>query len=275
MENSRGRDAILIVTVIFNQKLRDTNVYKSLLNRRKAYKVFIYDNSPSDINSHIGALPSGWVYTHDPSNPGLSTAYNKAARYAAANNIPWLLITDQDTIFPASALDHYRMYFEHNEEYCMFVPAVMTSTGMFLSPVRTHGYNARLSHSAPRRKIKLKDYAVINSGILVATDSFLSCGGYNEKVFLDFSDFQFIERFAAKYHTAYVMDFDILQDFSNISDPPQKKLARFSLFCRSLDGYRSLRRFGRLQLRLVMLKRALSLCLSLRSPRPLQILIHH
>lgn len=275
MEDSRGRDAILIVTVIFNQKLRDTNVYKSLLNRRNAYKVFIYDNSPSDINSNIGALPSGWVYTHDPSNPGLSTAYNKAAQYAAANNIQWLLITDQDTLFPDYALDLYRMNFERNEKYCMFVPGVMTSSGMYLSPVRAHGYNARLSSKEPRGEIKLKDYAVINSGILVTTGSFLSCGGYNEKVFLDFSDFQFIERFATKYHTAYVMDFDILQDFSNISDPPQKKLARFGLFCRSLEGYQSLRRFGRLQLRMVMLKRALSLCLSLRSLKPLQILIHH
>lgn len=271
MHNSGARDAILIVTVIFNQKLKDTNVWKTLLSKRQCHHAFIYDNSPSSINADINDLPPGFEYIHDPSNPGLSHAYNKAAEYASAHGIEWILISDQDTIFPDSALDIYRLFFERNERSRMFIPKVKTATGMYLSPVKSHGYFANLSKNTPDGEIKLKDYAVINSGILVTTNSFLSCGGYNEDVFLDFSDYQFIERFAGKYHTAYVIDLELLQDFSNISDSPEKKLARFHLFCRSLAGFQSSRRFGRLQLRLIILKRALSLCLSTRSLRPLAL----
>lgn len=273
MHNSGAGASILIVTVIFNQKLKDTNVWKTLLSKRQCCHAFIYDNSPSGLNSCIGNLPPGFEYIHDPSNPGLSHAYNKAAEYASAHGIEWILISDQDTIFPDSALDIYRLFFERHEKPRMFIPKVKTATGMYLSPVKSHGYIASLAKNAPEGDIKLKDYAVINSGILVTTNSFLSCGGYNEDVFLDFSDYQFIERFADKYHSAYVINLELLQNFSNISDSPEKKLARFRLFRRSLSGFQSSRRLGRLQLRFIILKRALSLCISTRSLRPLALTI--
>lgn len=262
---------ILIVTVIYNQKITDSNVFRSLLSKRM--DVFIYDNSPTP-QPHSG-LPKNWTYISDPSNPGLSKAYNTAARFAVANGYNWLLITDQDTSFPPGAIDTYRLYAEKNEQYRMFIPKVLTAGNRYLSPVKAKRYSAHISESAPSGKILLKGYAVINSGTLVTTDSFISCGGYNEDVFLDFSDFQFMERFAAKYHTAYVMDMECTQDFSNISDSADKKLTRFRLFCLSLSGYSSLRRFGRLELAAIVLRRAASLCLATRTLKPLGILFRY
>ena len=72
---------ILIVTVIYNQKITGTNVYKTLLSEEES--VYIHDNSPNP--QHTDGLPESWKYFSDPSNPGLSAAYNRAAGYAAAN----------------------------------------------------------------------------------------------------------------------------------------------------------------------------------------------
>lgn len=260
--------SILIVTVIYNQKISDTNVYKTLLSEKES--VYIYDNSPSP--QPVDNLPKNWVYTWDSSNPGLSTAYNKAAEYASANGYEWLLISDQDTIYPLKTLERYRWHIGAFRTTRMFLPKVKISDSTYLSPVKSKFYFARTTDKIPvSGEIELKKYAVINSGILVTIDSFLSCGGYNDKVFLDFSDFQFIERFENLYHLARVVDIECIQDFSNIVDSPQKKLSRFILFCKSLSGYESNKRHGKSMIAAIAFKRAISLCVSTKSIKPIAI----
>lgn len=257
-----GSEEILAVVVLYKQRLEETNAWKSLL--RHCSHVYVYDNSPASFHSSHLSRPSTLnprlsQYVEDPTNPGLSKAYNEAARYAAAKGIRWLLITDQDTLFPENALEIYCRNSEQHTKLSMFLPKVRIADGNFLSPVRMRCYQARPAKTTPEGVIPLKKYAVINSGILVSTDTFLACGGYNEKVFLDFSDYQFIERYAEKYPEAFVIDMEIRQDFSNLSDSREQKLARYRLFRRSLRGYETRRPFGRLQLRLIALKRYLRL----------------
>lgn len=261
---------ILIVIVIYNQKITDTNVYKTLLSEKT--DVYIYDNSPQA--QPINHLPPNWIYVSDPSNPGLSMAYNKAARYASANGYEWILISDQDTIYPPNALELYRMYMGTHLSSRMFIPKVKVSDNCYLSPVRNRQYFARISNKLPSSgEINLNKYAIINSGILVTIDSFLSCGGYNEDVFLDFSDFQFIERFENLYKTAYVTDIICQQDFSNISDTTEKKLGRFELFCLSLKGYKCIKKDNIIFIHLAVLRRSIALSVKIKSLKPIKIFL--
>ncbi len=261
---------ILIVTVIYNQKIQDTSVYKTLLTEKEA--VYLYDNSP--LPQSVGDLPENWIYISDPSNPGISKAYNKAAEYASANGYDWILISDQDTRYPPDAIERYREYIARNRKSSMFIPKVKISDNKYLSPVRNRFYFARISSTVPSSgEIRLKDYAVINSGILVTTGSFLSCGGYNDKVFLDFSDFQFIERFENIYRTACLTDIVCRQDFSDISDDQDKKIRRFEIFCRSLSGYECLQKRDRIFIHLAVARRALALSVKIRSFKPIKIFL--
>ncbi len=77
--------------------------------------------------------------------------------------------------------------------------------------------------------------------MLVKLEAFHEVGGYNEKVKLDFSDFQFIERFRKVYKTFYVIDIICEQDFSDdeISLPTQAK--RFRYYC---EGARNIEKEG-------------------------------
>ncbi len=260
---------ILIVTVIYNQKITGTNVYKTLLSEKEA--VYIYDNSPAP--QPVDNLPDNWIYISDTSNPGLSTAYNKAAGYASANGYDWLLISDQDTIYPPGALELYRTYIGKHQTSRMFIPKVRISDSTYLSPVKNRLYFARISPTEPSSgEITLKKYAVINSGILVTTDSFISCGGYNEKVFLDFSDFQFIERFEDLYKTAYVTDIICQQDFSDKSDNSEKKMLRFEMFCLSLKEYECVKQ-NKFFIHMAVLRRAIALSVKIRSLKPIKFFI--
>lgn len=258
---------ILIVSVIFRQRIEDTNVYMSLL---KGYgDVYLYDNSPTP--QDISNLPAEWVYISDPKNPGLSAAYNKAAEYAKQHGYEWLLICDQDTSFPPNAIDTYIKSIQKDSNELLFVPKVKVSDSQYMSPVRQRGYISKLANNVETGKIKLKDYGVINSGILVNVDAFIECGGYNEKVFLDFADFQFMERLAKVSPTAMVIDLICRQNFSNITDSIDTKLKRFAIFCRSLSGFESNSRLGKVNIYFIMFKRALSLCVQAKSPRPMAI----
>lgn len=261
---------ILIVTVIYNQRISDTNVYKTLLSEKE--DVYIYDNSPSP--QPIDNLPKNWVYIWDKSNPGLSVAYNSAAHYAATHSYDWLLISDQDTIYPQKTLERYRWHIGAFRTTRMFLPKVKISDSTYLSPVKSKFYFARTSDKIPvSGEIELKKYAVINSGILVTTDSFLSCGGYNNKVFLDFSDFQFIERFEKLYKIAYVSDIICQQDFSDINDSHSKKLMRFEMFCKSLKEYKCIQKRNKIFIHLAALRRVIALTLKIRSLKPIKIFL--
>lgn len=264
-------NSILVITVLYNQPLEQSNVYKTLL--KDCRDVFIYDNSP--VPQVAGKLPERWRYVSDTANPGLSKAYNVAAEFAASNGFEWLLITDQDTQFPENAMREYELAIKKNPGINMILPKVRVTEQLYLSPVKLRHYMPKLSKSVPTGEIRIKDYAIINSGVLVNVRKFLECGGYNEKVFLDFSDFQFVERFGNLNSKAYVAPLICKQDFSDITQTSAQKINRFRLACSSIRNYESASRSGGFFLSLVILKRMLSLSMRLRSFKPIGIAVTH
>lgn len=264
---------IMIAAVVYKQKLEDTNVYRSLLAGASAHgvtDVYIQDNGPE--GNEPDGLPSSWRYVIDSSNPGLSAAYNRAAEYGLSVGCDYMLIADQDTVFPKDYMETLRNAIETENGYEVYVPNVIVGNGMVMSPVVKHGYMASLSPIKTVGQIALKRYAVINSGLCVCLGTFRRVGGYREEVPLDFADFQFCERLAADAVLAYAMDAECRQNFSALEDTPAQMLARFDKFCRSVKGYESNRRFGKQELMLVVLKRAASLMVKTRSVKPLTII---
>ena len=67
----QGTEKVLYVTVLYRQRLHETNAYKTLLHDRAA--VYIQDNSPEIDTPHI-EIPENWVYRREPSNHGVSSA---------------------------------------------------------------------------------------------------------------------------------------------------------------------------------------------------------
>lgn len=264
---------ILICTVLFNQNLENCNSFKSLLNSYD--DVIIIDNSSSKIIiNEIVAKNNKWKYVRYPSNPGLSFAYNYASKYALENGYNWMLISDQDTIFPEGAIDVYLSTLKENPDIKLFVPKVLVLAGTekYMSPVRMIHYFTKLSTNCPSGIINPTSYGIINSGLLINISAFWEVGGYNEKVWLDFADFQFIERFGTKYNKACVINCECEQHFSNEVQTINQKLARFKYFCSSLKHYHPVNKANYFWIITVALKRALSLCIKSKSLKPISIL---
>ncbi len=261
---------ILFVIVLYNQSFKDTNSYKSLLNSVSTHNIFIWDNSVSSALNN-GLESSGFQYTHSIENKGVSFPYNRAFDYARKKGFQWIMLLDQDTIFADTFLEKLELAMHQHPKINMFCPLHQLTNGLYLSPAKLFMKFTRLSNKQISGIIDLSDYAIINSGLVVSVDLFKKTGGYNEKVFLDYSDFQFIERCTKFDSKAFCINSVCIQDFSNDCVEEEKLLNRFALFCQSLKGFENRTIIGTFEYYLVVLKRCLSLVYRLKSFRPIEI----
>lgn len=270
---------ILPVIVIYNSFISasESAAYNYLLKEYEkgaVDNIFIYDNSTEPRFLEQNRLTK-FIYASCNGNKGLSYAYNRAAEYARDNGYDWLLLLDQDTIIPENLLSAYRKSVKENPDINLFMPKVVTTSGTPLSPALMRHYIPVKGFEIPDGIINPSGYSIINSGLLVNVDAFFLTGGYNEDVIVDFSDFQFIERFSSVFDKACVVDATCLQSFSNEDQSDVNKLNRFKIFCRSLRNYAPLKKSNRFWIHFVVLKRAVSLSLKTKTLYPYKILFQN
>lgn len=261
---------LLYVVVLYEQNFFNTNVYRTLIRKEEQHFLFVYDNSSQA--KHLKSEFKGkWEYIHDPANGGLSKAYNKAALFAKRNGFEWILLLDQDTIFSPCILKSYERIQSKYPEIKLIVPSVKIEKGTYISPTKIHWWGNRSSKMIPNGILSLFKYSPINSGMLIQVSAFWEVGGYNEKVKLDYSDYQFIERLRKKYPSFYVMKETILQNFSSLVDSIPIKKKRYALFCQSIKHFETNSILQKISCFTISLKRAFSLIIQLKEFSPLKI----
>nr|WP_186973097.1 glycosyltransferase [Bacteroides intestinalis] len=263
----KNLDTILYVVVLYNQILKKTNIYKSLLNRIPAHQIFVWDNSTTNrLNSDLYSYGIQYVYSQQ--NMGVSFPYNRAFDFASQKGFQWIMLLDQDTTFADTFLGIVESAIHQYPEIKIFCPLHQLSGGSYLSPAKFFMKFTRPTHKKVLGIINVSKYAIINSGLLVDVATFRRAGGYNEKVFLDYSDFQFLDRLAKFDSKAFCLSSVCLQDFSNDCMENDKVLKRFTLFCQSLKGCEHNGAWEAIEYHLVVLKRCLSLIYRLKSFQP-------
>lgn len=264
-----GNKKLLLVVVLYNQRLHETATYASLI-AGSGEDVFVYDNSPCPQHAVATGLPAGCKYVSDTANGGISKAYNAAGRYALEKGYGWMLFLDQDTVFAPGILDEYRAVIRTRKDIRMIAPPMKMSESLYMSPVKVRFHMARPCRRVPEGKASLWRYSPINSGLAVDVEAFHQAGGYNEKVTLDFSDYQFIRRFRKWYPDFYVLRSVCNQSFSNEVESDDRKLRRFDLFCHSLKHCERDGLFDAGCYFLVVVKRMISLICQTRSFKPVK-----
>lgn len=259
---------LLLVIVLYNQKLQNTKTYSSLLVNTDE-DVFVYDNSPYPQHVATEVIMPKWKYVSDVTNGGISKAYNLAGRYALLNGYDWMLFLDQDTIFSKGILDEYKDVISQYKEIKLIAAPMKIGEKIYLSPVKAYFYMARPAHSVPEGKMSLNKYFLINSGLAVDVEAFHEVGGYNEKVKLDFSDYEFIRRFKKHYSYFYVLKSISFQSFSNLVESNEQKLHRFDLFCDSLKNCEKKTWLDNIGFFSIVIKRMLALIWQTRSLKPM------
>lgn len=259
---------ILYVIVLYHCSLKDSKTFLTL--KPSINNVIIFDNSEQAQN--INEYVDGAVYIHNKENLGLSKCYNKAALYAKENGYTWILLLDQDTDFSKINISDYIEAIQNSG--CQLVAPLVKFGSYTMSPMDFKHHYARLSKKHYAGVYPLKDISIINSGMCINVDAFIKCGGYNEKVFLDYSDHEFIRRFKQQYYEVFIIPKQIFQDFSVKNDNIGTAIKRFTLFCKSIRGCERKNWSDNFWLMFVIVKRACSLTLSTHSFIPFRIIIN-
>jgi len=254
-------NSLVIVIVIYNVAIEDCESFQSvfqMIDEESNLNIFIYDNSekPQVIKEYEGL---SICYIHDSQNPGVSKAYNTGAFYAQKENKKWILLLDQDTILPNNILESYQKAITEFRSIKLFVPILVLGDNRIFSPCKY-----KFKRGFHLKEIKegvhsLQQLSPVNSGMLIAVDVFIEVGGYNDKVKLDFSDFQFIERFRKKYSDFYVLDSKCQQDFSDDEVSYDSQMSRFKYYCNGAKNIEKYSNWEKLQYLVVVGVRALTL----------------
>ncbi len=185
---------ILTVIVLHHCRLSASKAFRTL-SAHPELDFFIHCNSK---DSTIDSTCSAKVFKEyrDETNPGVSAAYNRAFRWAELEKLgyDYFLLADQDTDFSPGYLNEFYSARNRYPNSDMFFPKTMSGSKM-ISPAVFKLSRAWYAPETPNfGDIDIKMLRPINTGLIVSRSLFERTGGYNERVFLDYSDFEFVER---------------------------------------------------------------------------------
>ena len=195
---------ILIIIVLYKQKLFESSTYKSLLKNitdiNTKIDLYVYDNSPAEF-AHENIIDShrfNVKYIRNIHNPGISRAYNEGLEYANQLDKKWLLLLDQDSELPTNYLDTFLTYVKKYNTPIVYVPKIMVNDKI-ISPARVTngGLVCFLKNKEFTSDLHL-DISALNTGVFIATDFMNKIGGFSSKYPLDLLDhwlFKIISRF--------------------------------------------------------------------------------
>ncbi len=263
-------DSLLIVLVLYKSDLESSDSFQSLDNCFKAHNasadIFIYDNSPQRLTIDL-AYYKNVHYVWDATNPGVSKAYNEGFSFAEKNGKKWLLILDQDTKFQPDFLTKYYAAWTDNPGACLFAPILKLESGEIYSPCKYKFPRTFLLKEIDLGITSIKDLSLLNSGIAIDTSTFKEVGGYDERLKLDFSDFEFIDRYRNIRNNFVVVDTTGIHGFSGFQDKLDASAIRFNRYCQSFVVMCSIRSnfIEQIMLVTIALARAIKLSLKFKS----------
>ncbi|MBC7914108.1 MAG: hypothetical protein H7Y07_08295 [Pyrinomonadaceae bacterium] len=229
---------ILVLLPVYKQNYILSPAYQSILNNFRAVKarseldlaISIYDNSPlaSENKVVVEGLPI--FYYHDSDNPGVSKAYNYGYQQAKKLDFDWVLLMDQDTTLTGFGLMEYIKSIKMYPEILIHAP-ILKSGQLIISPSK---YKFRRGFALKNIKPGIKrlgEIVPLNSGMCIKLSVFESVNGYNEKICLDFSDFDFIRRVSKKIKHFVVMPLVNNHALSSIDETYESSKIRYIYYC--------------------------------------------
>lgn len=258
-----GIKDLAIVVVLYKLGIKESITLNSLsrIVDQKKYDldVIIYDNSPNaqtvplDYNLNIS-------YIHDPSNPGISKAYNFAAQHAFKQGKSWLLFFDHDTELTIDTIDIYIKAIDEHPFIEVKVPLLKLASSKIFSPSKFILNRSTMLPTIVSGIYSFKGLTFVNSGMLVSAALFKKAGGYNEKVKLDHSDTEFIKRIKRITNKFQLIDLTLKHDFSNDKTDFDSAKHRFLFFLHDTKNCTTNGLIDKFSLNLVCLAYTLSLC---------------
>lgn len=145
-------------------------------------KLVVYDNHSANIDE-ICAISNkyGNVFIcKNEDNIGLPINYNRAASVATEEGYDWLLLLDQDSVLPNNLIEEY---FRHAEDENVAIICPL------FRDVNLYDENEFLD-TIPKKEISTVERC-ISSASLNRVSTILELGGFDEKMFIDWVDYDY------------------------------------------------------------------------------------
>lgn len=260
-------EEVLAVLVLYKCSLKDSETFKSLnasLEVSSQYlTMLIYDNSPIKLYNEsdfcIGNIEIHYI--SDPLNPGVSKAYNVGADYALKKNKKWILLLDQDTVFPGNAICSYML---HIKSQILIGAPLLLSAGNCISPCEYRCGRGTIWKKYETGITIFRGKSLLNSGMLIPLSLFFKVKGYNEKIELDFSDHYFVDKVKKENSYFNVLDIRCNHELSASDRDQKKNLFRFESYLKGAREYgKNIK--GNILFKLIVFLRTLKLTLQYKT----------
>lgn len=127
-------------------------------------------------------------------NYGIAYAQNVGIRRAIELGAEWMLLSDQDTVFPEQYVNRFLEKIENHGAETIYVPVFFNETKKQIEPV-----SVSMSESVcPDGVSPVPLIHAISSGTVFHKGVFEKIGGMDEKLFIDYVDFEWCWR--ARFH---------------------------------------------------------------------------
>ena len=178
---------IVVVIVLYQQRFSQSPSFDLLMKavKEKKIQLVVYDNSPVKQLEPLLEQDKDISYYHDPSNPGLVTAYNYALNHAQ-QNIRYFVTLDHDSQLTATYFDTL-LTIDWTDELVAAVPLVYAGSNQ-ISPVFADRYINRQVEKVDRSQLSQRRIMAINSGAVFSIKFLKEIGGFNLDFPLDFLD---------------------------------------------------------------------------------------
>lgn len=229
------------IVVLYNTHYTDSNTLKFLFDcpeyKENQVKIYVVDNSTRDYKNEDIVKLHNIHYLTMKGNVGLSKAYNAAIDLIKKEEKEesMIIILDDDTTL---GTDYFSKLSEEiqDKNYSIFLPIVLDQRGV-LSPSLMYE-SSRCRRCESLDQLNDENICGINSGMAIRSTLFDGYR-YNEAIFLDFVDHNFLRDMKRKGKRIKVIDSKFYQNFSSNTDNYEQSLNRFKIFKKDIKVFYS------------------------------------
>lgn len=218
---------IYAVVVIYNKKCEESETIRTIFEYKNKISIIIFDNSEIANENRYFCEKNKFDYYGWGENIGISKAYNFCVNHCNRTDDDYVIILDDDTLLT-------KEYFEEansistGKEVDVALPIVMAGNILFSPSNVRFGCTTQIVSN--RNQLDLNNITAINSGIMVRS-KVLKKIKYNEKLFIDNVDHDFMRQVRDNKYKIYVMNSTIYQNYSNFERTSIESAAkRFGMF---------------------------------------------
>ncbi len=227
----KNNNTIFAIIVLYNKNYKHSLTLQSIKDHR-FLRIIVCDNSTKDFgNQELNAI-EGITFIDMKGNQGLSKAYNCGIDTIKMKK-GILCLFDDDTEVPN---DYFEKVTRHLKERKgeILLPMVYDAVGL-MSPGVLRKYLCYRAESLD--ELQGDEFTGINSGMVIDLELFETYR-YDENIFLDYVDHNFIRDMRNQGKTIAIMDdVELHQTFSDVVNSKKSAVHRFKIQKKDLKYY--------------------------------------